>query len=519
MTRRFAQPILTLAPRDSSIPAYLGVCDAVRTGILEGRLRPGARLPSTRELAKQHCLSRGTIVSAFDQLRSEGYITGTVGSGTFVSGVLLDDLLSVRPRKHERPATSARRRTVSSQAARVRAFESADLRPVRAFRANRPAVDLFPTSIWAQIASRRARNATSSQLVGCGSLGYAPLQEAIADYVRSSRGVNCEPGQVVVVSGVQEALDLATRLLVNPGDVVCLENPGYTGAARVFDAYGARIARIRVDNEGMHVPGPALAAARLCYVTPAHQFPLGISMSLARRLALLEWARTSGAMVFEDDYDSEFRYSGRPLPALQGLDRNGVVMFAGSFSKVLFPSIRLGYMVVPTDLVERIAAVKSITSRHASVLEQAVLCDFMVEGHFGRHVRRMRETYAERLGTLIKVAGERLDGLLGISQVEAGLQTVGWLRGRMNGESVAEAAAERQVEVIPLSRFGRGNVGRNGLQMGFAAVDSGEIRRGIRELAIVLEKLATRTPRFIRRAPASDYRLLARSRAVSSALS
>jgi len=202
---------------------------------------------------------------------------------------------------------------------------------------------------------------------------------------------------------------------------------------------------------------------------------------------LLEWALESGAMIFEDDYDSEYRYSGRPVPALQGLDRHGVVLFAGSFSKVLFPSLRLGYLVIPTDLVDYVAATQSVTSRHAPLLEQAVLCDFITEGHFGRHVRRMREVYAERLAVLLECARQRLTGLLEISGVEAGLQTAAWLCGGIDGESAAAAAAAREVEVTPLSRYSRGRPAREGLQLGFAAVDTREIRRGVLELAAVLE--------------------------------
>jgi GntR family transcriptional regulator/MocR family aminotransferase len=220
-------------------------------------------------------------------------------------------------------------------------------------------------------------------------------------------------------------------------------------------------------------------------------------MSLARRLQLLEWAGRSGALILEDDYDGEYRYAGRPVPALQGLDRHGLVLFTGSFSKVLFPSLRLGYLVVPADLVEYVSSTLSLTSRHAPLLEQAVLCDFISEGHFGRHLRRMREVYAERLSILLECARQSLTGLLEISGVEAGLQIAGWLRNGLNGETVAGAAANRGVEVIPLSRYNHGRSAvREGLQLGFAAVDGNEIRRGVRELAIAIEEVMVRRDRF-----------------------
>jgi GntR family transcriptional regulator/MocR family aminotransferase len=316
-------------------------------------------------------------------------------------------------------------------------------------------------------------------------MGYRPLRNAIADYLTASRGVKCDPDQIAVLSGVPDALDLAARLILDPGDRVCMEDPGSQGAAHIFESVGAKVCAVRLDDQGMQVP--RVRDSRLVYVTPAHQFPLGMTMTLARRLELLEWARTSGALIFEDDYDSEYRYSGRPIPSLQGLDAGGQVLFFGTFNKVLFPSLRIAYVVLPSDLVDRFAAAISLTRRHAPLLDQAVLCDFITEGHFGRHLRRMRQVYAERLSVLMESARKRLDGLLEISDVEAGLQTAGWLRDGIDGESAARAAAARDVEVSPLSRYSRGPLRREGLQMGFAAVDPGEIRRGVRELAIALE--------------------------------
>jgi GntR family transcriptional regulator/MocR family aminotransferase len=479
-----------LPVRDPETPAYRWLYTALRTEILEGRLRPGARLPGTRDLASQYGLSRGTIVTAFEQLKAEGYVDGSVGSGTFVSKVLPEDLLEVRrkaaapPRAQQRPP-----RSVSEYGRRVRPFPVFEIRPARAFRANLPALDLFPMTLWAQLTARRLRRASSRLLQGCEPMGYGPLREAVAEYLSTSRGVKCVPEQVAIVGGAQAALDLVARLLLDPGDRVCMEEPGYVGADLVFEAAGAEIVPVPLDDEGMVLREPDLRGARLVYLTPAHQFPLGVTMSLPRRLALLEQARAAGALIVEDDYDSEFRYAGRPVPALQGLDRHGLVLFAGTFSKVLFPSLRLGYLVIPPDLVDRFAAMISVTSRFAPVFEQAVLCDFITEGHFGRHLRRMREVYAERLAVLLETAHERLAGLLEISTVEAGLQTVGWLRGGIAGEAAVEAAAARGVEVTPLSRYYRGHPAREGLQLGFAAVDAQEIRRGVRELAIALTLL------------------------------
>jgi GntR family transcriptional regulator / MocR family aminotransferase len=270
---------------------------------------------------------------------------------------------------------------------------------------------------------------------------------------------------------------------------VWMEEPGYPGAAATFHAVGAKICPVAVDSEGLDLaagqrrwPRP-----RLVYVTPAHQFPLGVTMSLPRRLSLLEWARGSRAVIFEDDYDSEYRYSGRPVPALQGLDRAGVVIFAGSFTNVLFPALRLGYLVVPENMVDVFAAAGSVSTHHPPLIDQAILGDFITEGHFARHIRRMRELYAERLAVLVEAARARLGGLLEIAGIEAGLRTVGWLQARISAEHAAQAAAEREVEVVALSHYAFGRVRRNGLVLGFAAVDSKELRRGVEALARALE--------------------------------
>jgi len=496
MAKRTTSFELMLPLRDSEAPAYRWLYAALRAEILEGRLRPGARLPGTRDLAGQYGLSRGTIVTAFEQLKAEGYVEGSVGSGTYVSRILPDELLQV-PRQAGAPSPAPRqpRRRVSEYGRRVRPVPVLEVRPTRAFRCNLPALDLFPTTLWAQITARRLRRASTRLLMGCEPMGYDPLREAVAEYLRTSRGVSCAAEQVAIVSGVQEALDLVARLVLNPGDRVCVEDPGYTSAAKVFEAVGAKVSALPVDDEGMEVPGPRLRGTRLVYVTPAHQFPLGITMSLPRRLELLEWALQSDALILEDDYDSEYRYSGRPIPALQGLDRAERVLFAGTFNKVLFPSLRLGYLVVPPDLVTCFADARSLTHRHPPVVEQAVLCDFITEGHFGRHLRRMREVYGERLSVLLEAARQRLAGLLEISGVEAGLQTAGWLCGGIDGESAARAAATREVEVTPLRLHSRGLVTREGLQLGFAAVDAREIRRGVRDLAVALEKESNRSAR------------------------
>lgn len=466
---------------------YRWLYGELRAAILEGRLRPGARLPATRDLAAAYGLSRATIVTAFDQLKAEGYVEGRSGSGTYVSQVLPEQFLAVRIPRPQRQLPHARV-LLSEYARRLQPFRGTAPRPVRAFRPNQPALDHFPTTLWAQVAARRLRRVSANLLAGGEALGYRPLREAVADYLNTSRGVKCTADQVLIVSGAQEALDRTARILLNPGESVWMEEPGYPGAAVVFKALGADIRPVPVDDEGLDFErGRAKwKPPRLVYATPAHQFPLGVTMSLRRRLALLDWARHSGTMIFEDDYDSEYRYSGRPIPALQGLDRSGVVIFAGSFTAVLFPALRLGYLVVPTEMVDVFAAAESVSTHHPPLLEQAILCDFITEGHFARHIRRMRQLYAERLNVLLESAQKELGDALEISGVEAGLQTVGWLKRGLRAEKVADLAATRNVEVVPLSRYASGRSRREGLILGFAAVDPKELRRGIEELGKVL---------------------------------
>lgn len=287
-------------------------------------------------------------------------------------------------------------------------------------------------NIWMRVSGRSLRRASASLLAEANPRGYTPLREAIAGYLGSSRGVNCSPDQVVIVSGVQQGLDLVARVLVKPGDSVWIEDPGYFGATAAFRNAGAKIIPVPVDDRDLDISlGRKLAArAKAAYVTPGHQFPLGMSMTAERRLSLLSWAYEANAIVIEDDYDSEYRFEGRPIPALQGLDKRGSVIFLGSFSKVLFPALRLGYVVLPSRLVDPVLALRVVVDFYPPALIQATLCDFMTEGHLGRHIRKMREMYANRLGVLQDAARKHLQGLLDISPVRAGLSTVGFLRNR-----------------------------------------------------------------------------------------
>jgi GntR family transcriptional regulator/MocR family aminotransferase len=492
MARRASSFELFLPPRPADVPAFHWLRNALRAEILSGRLTPGSRLPASRDFSRQYHLSRGTILVAIDELRAEGYLEGRRGSGTYVSKILPEHLLQsqVAPGAEADPV-AGKKRHLSSFATRVHPFSHYVSPDSLAFRTNLPALDLFPTDLWAQVTARRVRAASTRLLLGCEPQGYLPLREVVAQYARSSRGVNCVADQVVIVSGILEGLDLTARLLLNPGDKVLVEDPGYQGAYAAFRSAGARLVSAPIDSEGAAPRQSDLRDCRLLYVTPGHQYPMGTAMSLPRRLQLLAWANKYETTIFEDDYDSEFRFSGRPVPALQGLDRGGRVIFAGSFNKVMFPSLRLAYLILPQNLVSVFARTKAMTTRHHPLLDQAALCDFIEQGHFGRHLRRMRKTYEERLSVLLDCARTHLSEYLEISNIEAGLQTIGLLRNNQfhTAEDVTQRAAAEHIDVVPLSRYCHAASVPEGLQIGFAAVHEDQIKAGVLKLARIFQSM------------------------------
>ena len=491
---------LALLPRSPEMGATDWLYASLREAILGGQLHPGDRLPSTRDLAAQTGVSRGTVVAAFELLQVEGYVEGKTGAGTFVRTTLPDDFLSTarqqhdaefpakaRPGRRSRDPSGARLagpRRLSSILRSVGELRPYASDPPRAFRANQPDVRLFPADVWRRLTGRRLRGSMNLML-DSDVAGFSPLRQAVAGYLRSARGVRCETHQVVIVSGAQEAMDLLCRVLLDPGDRVAVESPGYSGARRVLAAHASSVVDIQVDNEGMTVP--EVDDLRLIYVTPSHQYPLGMAMPVSRRMALIEWARLRDALIVEDDYDSEFWYTGRPLPAMQGIDTAGVVTLIGSFSKVLVPGLRLGYVVLPEDLVEPFIAIKSVVARYAPPLAQAVLADFIEQGHFARHLRRVREVYAGRRAVLVEEVEKRLSGAVRLADsVPAGLQMLAWLDSGTDPYEVARAASRWQVEVTPHNGLDDASPHLGALQLGFGAVGEGEIRRGVERLTRVL---------------------------------
>ncbi len=481
--------LISIEPRSGGGALQQQIYSGIRRAILDGVVQPGTRLLSSRALAADLGVSRTTSLLALDQLLAEGYLSARRGSGTFVAQELPDDLPKARG---AHAAGSPRHPPLSRRGAALVATQPAARRvggPPRPFRIGTPALDLFPIRVWSQLMGRRLRSATASQLDYGETAGIAALREAIAAYVRASRGTRCEPNQVFVVAGAQRALDIACHILLDPGDEAWLEEPGFPGAHNALVGAGARIRFVPVDADGLDVAEGARRAprARLVYVTPSHQFPLGVPMSLPRRLALLKWASAPGAWVLEDDYDSEFRYGAGPLPCLHGLDIEGRVIYVGSFAKTLFPSLRLGFMIVPDDLRERLLAARRTADNHPPVLEQAVLADFMLAGHFERHLRRMRAAYRERLEALADAMQRRCGGALRLREARTGLHVVADLEG-VDAGRVFEEARARGVEVMPLSAyyFSRKRA-PNALLLGIGAIRTDSINAGMERLAAAIE--------------------------------
>lgn len=468
-------------PRHQALTSWL--YGELRSAILEGRLAAGARLPSSRDFARQYELSRGTVVSVVERLQAEGYVTSRVGFGTLVNRVEV-------PRSARQAAAPPAyiRRVLSTYKRPQPWLDVAFVESARPFRIGVPAINEFPSEVWGRIAADRARNFRSWLKKEADRRGYRPLRDGIAEYLRTSRGVRCTAEQIVIVSGIQQALDLLSRLLLKKSDPIWMEDPGYFGARIAFENVGARIIAVPVNDEGLSVSSGIKICpdAKGAYVTPAHQFPLGVTMSLERRMALLSWASRAGAFVIEDDYDSEYRFEGPPLPALQSLDNHSSVIFIGSFSKSLFPALRVGYVVLPAPLIDLFVGLRYRTDFRNSSFDQAVLCDFIVDGHLARHLRRMRNLYAERLEALMQGAKQHLSGLLEISNVRAGLYTIGYLKNEMTSGQAEKLAAAQGVEVLGVDRFTLRRPDPNAVLLGFGGFDEVAIRQGLIRLAKTL---------------------------------
>ncbi len=453
----------------------------LRQAILDGTFQPGDRLPATRDLAEQLHVSRTMVLLAYDQLLAEGFVEGRHGSGTYISRALGRS----SRKKAERLAKPSLSRFGSAAESVVAKLNLSGRRSAAArynFGLGRAAVAEFPFEAWRRILIRRAREAPVAELDYGPSAGSLSLREAIADHLRRSRAVICDASQVIVVNGSQQALDLVSRILLERGDRVVIEEPHYVGARDVFLACGARLHPVPVDREGLRVDRLP-ERARLAFVTPSHQFPTGAILPLSRRLKLLEWAKRTDAMVIEDDYDGEFHYEGQPVESLQGLDTEERVLYIGTFSRTIFPALRIGYLVAPKSLVSTFTAAKWLCDRHTPTLEQETLAEFLVSGAYERHLRRMRRMNTVRRKALLDSIEKYLGDSVEVTGDGAGAHVILWLDRRDSAESLITRIVAQGVGVHGIAQNYLKPTSRIGLMLGYSRLTESEIREGIRRLA------------------------------------
>lgn len=481
----------------SILPLHRQLYEELRRLILSGKLPPGRRLPSTRGMAKSLGISRATVTQSYEQLLSEGYLQTIRGSGTFVCSQLPDDLLAT-------PLTDANTAISTQPLVQLSSYgynllntdylalnnpELLNKKALINFQYGAPSLNETLLKQWRQLLSRYCR-ITNQAMFNYASdpRGYLPLREAISSYLIQSRAVECEADQVIIVSGSQQALELVTRILIEQGDEVAIENPSYLDAQRIFLSNGAKLLPIPVDESGIIVEKLSDYGAtkiKLIYVTPSHQFPTGAVISLSRRLELLAWATQTGAMIIEDDYDSEFRYIGRPIPALQGLDR-GKVIYIGTFSKVLFPALRIGYLVVPKELVSVLTYAKRLTDRHSPMLEQQVLTDFINEGYLERHIRRMRKLYDQRRQALMQALNKYFGEQVTILGENAGLHLMVRLHTNFSDQEVVNKAAVKGVKLVTAQRYYLKDALKCEFVLGYSNLSEEEIIEGVLRLSQAL---------------------------------
>jgi GntR family transcriptional regulator/MocR family aminotransferase len=480
---------LIYVDRKAGKPLYSQVYDAFRAAIVGGNLRAGQRIPSTRALSSELRISRIPILNAYAQLLAEGYFKSRAGSGTFVSSSLPDLLTPSQDYSARSTRVLAMPRPIARRSSLIPRYQ----RPAwvsghGAFNVSQPAVDAFPFHVWSTLVARYWRNLHRSALQYGDPMGFKELREAIGAYLRAARSVRCEWQQIMIVSGSQQALDISARVLLDAGSPVWIEEPGYWLTRHMLNAAGCRLVPVPVNNDGLDVAVgiERCSKARAAYVAPSHQYPLGATMSAARRLQLLEWAQSAASWIVEDDYDSEYRYDSKPIASLQGLDHSSRVIYIGTFSKVLFPSLRVGYIVIPSDLVEHFVAVRHAMDVSPSHLYQAVLADFINEGHFSRHIRRMRLVYGERREVLVNCIRKELDSVLQVHGAEAGLHLTVTLPKGYRDRVISARAARQNLWLWPLSPSYLGTTPRQGLILGFGGATVAEIPDAVRRLRVVL---------------------------------
>jgi GntR family transcriptional regulator / MocR family aminotransferase len=477
-----AVPMISV-DRQGEKPLHRQIYDAFRAMILERRLQPDQQIPSTRALADELGISRIPVLNAYAQLLAEGYIETRSGSGTFVKGSLAEQFLAARPAVTS--VVNHRASETVSRLCRLLPLEGTQwFRGGGAFSVGQIATDHFPFRVWSDLVTYHARRVRASSMYYSDPMGSEEFREVIAAYLRTARAVRCEASQIMIVNGSQHALDLSARVLLDPDTPVWIEEPGYQFLRHALTLSGCRLVPVPVDGEGLDVAAgiKRCRSARVAYVTPSHQYPLGATMSAGRRLQLLEWAHSSAAWIVEDDYDSEYRYESMPVASMQGLDSGARVIYIGTFSKTLFPALRLGYMVLPPALVGRFLAVRQANDLSPAILHQAALADFISAGHFARHIRRTRQLYMERRNALEQALRKEFSSEIEILGTQAGMHLVVTLPPGLSDQKISAHAARDGLWLWPLSAAYVGKAVRQGFILGFGGTRAEEMPYQVRRL-------------------------------------
>lgn len=479
-------PVISIDRLDT-LPLHRQICEGFRTAILRGNLQPGQQVPSSRHLAEDLEVSRFPVLDAYAQLLSEGYFESRAGSGTLVSASLRGHL----PRNRRSLSTTGESRCPSLRSSLLPQFENVPWRHGWGpFGVHQTALDQFPFGPWSKLLAEHGRRPRLRAIQQNDPMGLDRLRDAICAYLRTARAVECDPSQIMIVSGSQQALEITARVLLDAGDPVWIEEPGYQLARSVLQGAGCRIVPVPVDDEGIDVSAGVnlLPKARAAFITPSHQYPLGVTMSASRRLRLLDWARENGAWIVEDDYDSAYRYDNTSVSSLQGIDSDARVIYIGTFSRVIFPSVRVSYIVIPPDLIERFMAVRFSLGIFPSYLFQEVLADFIRAGQFARHIRRMRTLYKERRTALVESVQNVCNDMLEIHGAGAGMHLTVTLPSGFNDAKIASQAAKFGLCLCPLSPCYM-NKPRHGFVLGFAATPAEQMAYAVHRLWKLLKKL------------------------------
>ncbi len=468
-----------------STPLYKQLYDTFRKAILEGKFSPGQKLPGTRALAAELNVSRNTVVLAFEQLLIEGYIKGKTGSGTYINEIP-DNILNVKENiTREKSGKKLKTNLITQLGSPGLVSRNTNREEIIPFQNGVPSLDQFPVRTWLKLNNQISKTFSNIHLGYGDAAGFKPLREEVALYLRTYRAVNCNADQIIIVNGSQQGLDLIMRVLLSHGDPVWHEDPGYFGTRASMLFAGAKIFPAPLDEEGLNVDysSKKYPIPKLIYASPSHQFPLGLTMSVGRRIQLLQYASKNKCWIIEDDYDSEYRYSGSPLPSLQGMDRNNCVLYLGTFSKVLFPGLRLGYLVLPDpQMLDVFVSAKSMMDRQSPTFEQMITAQFLKEGYFTRHIRKMRTLYKERQEFLINEIEKEIGHLVKVKSSDAGMHLIAWLPEKLDDHKAAVSAVKNGVVAYPISEYVLKFKQKPALLLGYTAFDKKQLKAGVQKL-------------------------------------